>query len=512
MMNAMMQLLAAAAPTSGMTMTSGSARQTLEGMSGNTDFARLLQSLGEGGGSFQGEALLKKLLAHLQQMMSSAEGSLSEMTQELTESLKAMGLSGKEIDSLLQSLTMNEDSQKALDEMLQTFLNQYEKAVSQDPTSGNGESQKQAAFAQLMQAFSQWFEQNQQVSKSNESSGSGQRLFSQENSLSSLFANLNEARPVQTSEGEKTPSKEGTLLAQMLVMLKLSRNAQASTTEGGEQQLQKKMAQVLQILTDDVNRPVLEKLSLGNAAKEESSAKLLSSIMQTASSGGSSDGGQAQQQDSSSSYRGYEWKSEPTRVGNFQMTGMQNVIRSESGSTQGVSSSMTQHAMHTSNLVSDMTDLLASKIRISQFNGSSQARVTLYPESLGQVNVNVTMQDGKVVAQLITDTMMGKDVLESNLQGLRNSLQHQGLQVDRMVVSQQSDTEMNPSTDQENLEEHFQAFDQQSEQESSAETEDENETLTYPEAEALMAEDTEYGYAYGAQPRLSGMTRIDFTA
>ncbi|MBO7747893.1 flagellar hook-length control protein FliK [Paenibacillus sp. MWE-103] len=77
-------------------------------------------------------------------------------------------------------------------------------------------------------------------------------------------------------------------------------------------------------------------------------------------------------------------------------------------------------------------------------NGSSQAQLTLFPEHLGQVNVNISVHNGTLTAQFVTDTATAKDMLETQLAQLRSALQSQGLQVDKLVVSQSAVQGGNP--------------------------------------------------------------------
>ncbi|SFI53216.1 flagellar hook-length control protein FliK [Paenibacillus sp. UNC496MF] len=77
-------------------------------------------------------------------------------------------------------------------------------------------------------------------------------------------------------------------------------------------------------------------------------------------------------------------------------------------------------------------------------NGASQALLTLFPEHLGQVNVTISVHNGTLTAQFVTDTASAKDMLETQLAQLRSALQSQGLQVDKLVVSQSAVQSGNP--------------------------------------------------------------------
>ncbi|PZE22451.1 flagellar hook-length control protein FliK [Paenibacillus xerothermodurans] len=68
--------------------------------------------------------------------------------------------------------------------------------------------------------------------------------------------------------------------------------------------------------------------------------------------------------------------------------------------------------------------------------GITEAKLSLYPEHLGQVDVKLTMQNGQLVAQFVAESAVGREMLESQLSQLKTTLQSQGIQVDKLEVSQ----------------------------------------------------------------------------
>ncbi|WP_158289717.1 flagellar hook-length control protein FliK [Paenibacillus flagellatus] len=85
----------------------------------------------------------------------------------------------------------------------------------------------------------------------------------------------------------------------------------------------------------------------------------------------------------------------------------------------------------------DMAQAMKS-LKVNASTGMSEVRITLMPEHLGQVDVKVSMHNGQIVAHFMADTTHGKEMLESQLSQLRAVLNGQGLQVDRLEVSQSS--------------------------------------------------------------------------
>lgn len=84
----------------------------------------------------------------------------------------------------------------------------------------------------------------------------------------------------------------------------------------------------------------------------------------------------------------------------------------------------------------EMSRFLVNKLEIVKAGGISEARISLYPEHLGQVDVKITMQNGHMVAQFVTEHAFAKESLEAQLAQLRTALQSQGLQVGKLEVTQ----------------------------------------------------------------------------
>lgn len=85
-----------------------------------------------------------------------------------------------------------------------------------------------------------------------------------------------------------------------------------------------------------------------------------------------------------------------------------------------------------------MEKFLVKQFVLSQGNGISEAKITLHPEHLGQVDIKIVLQNGQLTAQFVTEHLTARDLLENQLSQLRTALQGQGLQVDRMEVVQQT--------------------------------------------------------------------------
>jgi len=85
-----------------------------------------------------------------------------------------------------------------------------------------------------------------------------------------------------------------------------------------------------------------------------------------------------------------------------------------------------------------MTGMIVQKFDIRTLNGISEAKLMLFPEHMGQVDVKITMHNGQLQAVFVTDTAMAKDALDNQMAQLRAALQSQGLVVDKLEVAQSS--------------------------------------------------------------------------
>jgi flagellar hook-length control protein FliK len=68
---------------------------------------------------------------------------------------------------------------------------------------------------------------------------------------------------------------------------------------------------------------------------------------------------------------------------------------------------------------------------------SSQIRIQLHPEFLGKMTIKLVLEDGLLTARFITENHQVKHLLESNLNSLRQSLESQGIRVEKTEVNVQ---------------------------------------------------------------------------
>lgn len=85
-----------------------------------------------------------------------------------------------------------------------------------------------------------------------------------------------------------------------------------------------------------------------------------------------------------------------------------------------------------------MGKFLVKQFVLTHGNGSAEAKISLHPEHLGQVDIKILIQNGQLTAQFVTESGAARDLLDNQMAQLRSALQAQGLQVDKMEVVQQS--------------------------------------------------------------------------
>jgi Flagellar hook-length control protein len=83
-----------------------------------------------------------------------------------------------------------------------------------------------------------------------------------------------------------------------------------------------------------------------------------------------------------------------------------------------------------------ISGMAVRQMSLSSSNGVSEARIRLVPEHLGEVSVRITLQNGQLTAQFVTESAAAKELIENQFVALRGVLQNQGIQVERLEVAQ----------------------------------------------------------------------------
>lgn len=110
-----------------------------------------------------------------------------------------------------------------------------------------------------------------------------------------------------------------------------------------------------------------------------------------------------------------------------------------------------------------VTDLFVKQLKVGTLKGLTEAKLILHPQSLGQVDVKITSHNGMITAQFSVDNQAGKEMLDNQLSQLRNALTQQGLQVDRLEVTQQQASQQQFDLQQQKDQNKQQSFNRQQE-------------------------------------------------
>lgn len=95
-------------------------------------------------------------------------------------------------------------------------------------------------------------------------------------------------------------------------------------------------------------------------------------------------------------------------------------------------------AVRMANLVEDLSEVLRGSMRLTGTGETAQIKVSIFPEHLGHLDIRLTTVDGKVAAQIFTSSVMAKEAIEMQLNQLRNTMLQQGVNLDRVEITQQS--------------------------------------------------------------------------
>lgn len=88
-------------------------------------------------------------------------------------------------------------------------------------------------------------------------------------------------------------------------------------------------------------------------------------------------------------------------------------------------------------LVEDLHQIIRMRL-INGVGGLSQLKVKIIPEHLGEIDIHLTSQDGKVTIQLMASSRLAMEALDRHLYQLQAVLYQQGVQVDRIEVMEQT--------------------------------------------------------------------------
>lgn len=87
----------------------------------------------------------------------------------------------------------------------------------------------------------------------------------------------------------------------------------------------------------------------------------------------------------------------------------------------------------------DLMSQVVKKAELMLKQDSSEMSIQLKPDLLGKMTIKVSMENGVVTARFTTESQQVKNILDQNIQALRQTLEAQGVKVDKTEVNVQMD-------------------------------------------------------------------------
>ncbi|WP_025027655.1 flagellar hook-length control protein FliK [Caldalkalibacillus mannanilyticus] len=137
-------------------------------------------------------------------------------------------------------------------------------------------------------------------------------------------------------------------------------------------------------------------------------------------------------------------------------------------------------------LLQDMKEVFRTHFQQLKSDDAAQIRIKLAPEHLGHLDIKVISENGKISAVVLASSRLAKEALELQLSQLRLALTQQGLQVDKIEVAQQNQT--NQSLHQQQDTKGNQQYSQQRDQEAQSTGNEEDEFSFESELERMQEE------------------------
>ncbi|WP_341357868.1 flagellar hook-length control protein FliK [Rossellomorea sp. y25] len=105
--------------------------------------------------------------------------------------------------------------------------------------------------------------------------------------------------------------------------------------------------------------------------------------------------------------------------------------------TESVSMSLSSgnRSVQYEQFVKEFQNILSKSQMVSQPN-MSKLLIKLYPEQLGSLRIELLQQNGVMNAKILASTATAKEMLDSQIQGLKHAFTSQNLQVEKIEISQ----------------------------------------------------------------------------
>ncbi|GEL06659.1 flagellar hook-length control protein FliK [Salisediminibacterium halotolerans] len=170
---------------------------------------------------------------------------------------------------------------------------------------------------------------------------------------------------------------------------------------------------------------------------------------------------------------------------NSQLARFQHFM-SSAGDTQPQQSERTSQEQ----LIRQFQNLLSRSSFQQLNNGLQQLNIKLHPESLGRLDIQLQQVNGMMTAKLMTSTQSARELLDGQLQSLRNAFQAQNIPVEKIEITQQQTNQLLKDQSQSDAENGSHSPEEDADEHEEAETLDFSEFLEETlESEASMNEE-----------------------
>jgi|GEM_PF-2810426 len=86
-------------------------------------------------------------------------------------------------------------------------------------------------------------------------------------------------------------------------------------------------------------------------------------------------------------------------------------------------------------IAQDVVNQITERIKFDVKGAVSEVRMLLKPENLGEISLKILTENGVVTAQFLADSQKIKEIIEANLNELKEALSEQGIDVSELSVS-----------------------------------------------------------------------------
>ncbi|TQR20924.1 flagellar hook-length control protein FliK [Psychrobacillus vulpis] len=116
-----------------------------------------------------------------------------------------------------------------------------------------------------------------------------------------------------------------------------------------------------------------------------------------------------------------------------------------------------------------------NRVQFGQAGGANRLVIKLYPEQLGTIRIELVQKDGMLTTKMLASTALGKELLDSNSNQLKQGLANQNIQVEKLEITQA----LQDPTRQQRNQSFQESFRQQQQEQQETNTEEHEDIATF---------------------------------